>query len=214
MWEDLQTIAVGLWRAVSDALGLQGTAPSSVVHSAVSRVKTVLNARRSASPVGGTLPFLRAELRRISNEVFDIEQMARGILWRHWTNRTPAERVEFMRLFTDLLERLYVAHIRQLRWAIVAPAREVVDTSYATVTWKVNTLGAVAIIDYRLRRRAGRWKIYDVQVNGRSFVSSCRDEFDERIRASSYSAFLTELPGREHAGFVGPGSTLIAAAAQ
>ncbi|MGH2651563.1 MAG: MlaC/ttg2D family ABC transporter substrate-binding protein, partial [Actinomycetota bacterium] len=173
------------------------------------------NATRTVrSSAGQTMPFLRAELRRISNEVFDVEQMARGILWHHWAKRTALEQTEFIRLFTDLLERLYVAHIRQLRWVIVVPAGEVVDTSYATVTWKLNTLGSVGVIEYRLRRRAGRWKIYDVMLNGRSFVSSCREEFDERIHASSYSAFVRELPRRDHAGFVGPGSTLTAAVAQ
>lgn len=143
-----------------------------------------------------------------------MEHIARGVLWAHWGRLTAADRQQFVALFTDLLERLVVAHLRQLRWVTIVPTREVVGEHTALVTWRVGTLQAVAVLEHRLQWRDGRWKICDVLLNGHSFIGACREDFDQKIRASSFRALIAELPHRDHAGFVGTDSTLPAAVAQ
>jgi phospholipid transport system substrate-binding protein len=156
----------------------------------------------------------RTELRRAANDIFHMEHIARAVLWAHWGRLTAAEKLRFTELFTDLLERLIMAHLRQLRWVTVVPTREVVGEHTALVTWKVGTLQAMAVLEYRLQWRDGRWKICDVLLDGHSFVSACREDFDQKIRSSSFRALTAELPHRDHAGFVGPHSTLASAVAQ
>ena len=46
----------------------------------------------------------RTEIRRIASGLFDFEETAKRALGPHWQQRTPAEREEFVKLFTDLLE--------------------------------------------------------------------------------------------------------------
>ena len=48
---------------------------------------------------------------RLVRILFDVEEAARRALGRHWQARTPAERGEFVQLFTDLLERSYIGKI-------------------------------------------------------------------------------------------------------
>jgi ABC-type transporter MlaC component len=50
----------------------------------------------------------RTEIRRIASGLFDFEETAKRALGPHWRQRTPAEREEFVKLFTDLLEAAYV----------------------------------------------------------------------------------------------------------
>ena len=53
----------------------------------------------------------RAAIRKVANDIFDFGETARRSLARHWTQRTAAEREEFVQLFADLLERSYISRI-------------------------------------------------------------------------------------------------------
>ena len=48
-------------------------------------------------------------------------------------------------------------------------------------------------LEYRLLKKDGRWKIYDVVIDGVSFVSTYRSQFDRIIKASSYSALMDRM---------------------
>src|SRR5262245_60776463 len=69
-------------------------------------IKTVENPDMKAKPNER-----RAVIRKIANETFDFPEMSRRALAKHWQERTPAERDEFVKLFADLLERAYVSRI-------------------------------------------------------------------------------------------------------
>src|SRR5215813_4849710 len=51
----------------------------------------------------------RTAVRKVADEIFDFNETARRSLARHWLQRTPAERREFVDLFANLLERSYVS---------------------------------------------------------------------------------------------------------
>ncbi len=209
MWRHVRTTASGAWQALSTALISRPPAPREVVRSALNRVNAILNATVSMSGSADKLPeYARAGLRRISHEVIDLEQMARGAIWRHSAGRTAAERLEFVQRFTDLLERLYVDLARQSRWVSILHSSEVIEGHYARVKWKLGTLRMTVAIEYRLRLSDGRWKIFDVLLNGHSFITSCRQEFDQKIGSSSYAAVVKEMPHWESLGFIGPGLAL------
>src|SRR5438874_2538299 len=53
----------------------------------------------------------RVAVRKIAEEIFDFNETAKRSLARHWQQRTPAERKEFVDLFSDLLERSYISKI-------------------------------------------------------------------------------------------------------
>src|SRR5687767_9785154 len=43
----------------------------------------------------------RDVIRKVANQIFDFEETAKRALGAHWAARTPAERKEFVGLFTD-----------------------------------------------------------------------------------------------------------------
>lgn len=209
MWNHLRTRAQSTWRAFSSALIRAPQAPGDVVRSALNRVNALLISGESISGSVNAVPaYIRSELRNISNEVFDIEHMARGVLWKHWPSRSPSERTEFAGQFTDLLERLYVPQVRHSRWVSVLRSNDVVEGQHATVKWKIGTLRMTAAIEFRLRLRDNRWRIFDVLFNGQSFVGSCRHELDHKIRSSGYESVVQDMSRWESLAFVGPGLTL------
>ena len=71
-----------------------------------SRSWTTPSSRRKAGPRSAA-----TAVRKIANEIFDFGETARRSLGRHWQPRTPAERDEFVQLFSDLLERSYISKV-------------------------------------------------------------------------------------------------------
>jgi phospholipid transport system substrate-binding protein len=199
-----KSIAAALMLFASVA-GSPATTPRQVVQAAVDRVIAVLDGTgadfdrsgRGEARVPGNEP-LRGELRRIAIDLFDFDEMARRTLSRHWAGRTRAEQAEFVTLLMDLLERSYVGRIESYAGEKIVYVGEVVDGRYALVRSKIVTSRRRqdTALDYRLHTRNGRWKVYDVLIDGVSFVSTYRSEFNRVITASSYGALIDALRNR------------------
>src|SRR5881397_2438406 len=106
--------------------------PTDQVRSSVDHVIKIVRSQ----PDG---PARRAEIRRIANRLFDFEETAKRALGPHWQQRTPAEREEFVRLFSDLLEAAYVGKIDLYQGEKIAYVGETVDGDQATVKTRIVT---------------------------------------------------------------------------
>jgi len=176
------------------------TTPREIVQSAVTRVIAVLDgaepdrADRAERGIPGT-ERARVEIRRIANELFDFDEMAKRTLSRHWAGRTRAEQTEFVSLFTDLLERSYIGRIEAYAGERIVYVGETVDGDYAVVRSKIVSprRRQDTALNYRMVLRDGRWRVYDVLVDGVSFVSTYRGEFNRVIAGSSYRALVDAL---------------------
>jgi phospholipid transport system substrate-binding protein len=174
--------------------------PRDVIQTAVTRVVAVLDGAepdrsdRAERGVPNT-ERARAEIRRIAADLFDFEDMAKRTLSRHWAGRTRAEQAEFVSLFTDLLERSYISKIEAYAGEKIVYVGETVDGEYAMVRSKIVSprRRQDTVLNYRLALRDGRWRVYDVLVDGVSFVSTYRGEFNRFIAGSSYRGLVEAL---------------------
>ncbi|MBI3637005.1 MAG: ABC transporter substrate-binding protein [Candidatus Rokubacteria bacterium] len=189
---------------VAAIAGVPAPPPRDVVQSAVSRVIAVLlaeadqPARDMTVPARNAREAARAEIRRIAAETFDFEEMARRTLLRQWATRTPAEHAEFIRLFTDMLERAYIGRLEAYAGEKVVYLGSALDGPYATVRSKIARRGRNEIgLDYRLHLVDSKWKVYDLIIDGVSFVSTYRAEFNRVIQSSSFEELLNRMKKRE-----------------
>src|SRR6185295_13094660 len=74
-----------------------------------SHVDQVLSLLRGGPGTPETRPERRAAVRQVVENALDFPTMAERALGRHWAARTPEERAEFVRLFGDLLDSIYIA---------------------------------------------------------------------------------------------------------
>lgn len=197
------TKAFAAWLMVAAAVAVPSASPRDVVQSAVARVIAVLQ-QSDAAPADMAAPArigrdsVRGELRRIATETFDFEEMARRTLSRHWAQRTSAEQAEFVRLFTDLLERAYIGRIQAYAGEKVVYIGSALDGYYATVRSKLVRRGRPEVgLDYRLHLNEGHWRVYDLMIDGVSFVSTYRAEFNRVIQSSSYEELIARMKKRE-----------------
>ena len=187
------------WLLVASAVAAPTTGPREIVQAAVSRV--VLAIQRAdressdrAQPARLAMEQRRLEVRRVAADLFDFDEISRRALSRHWTVRSPEEQAEFVRLFTDLLERTYLGRIESYSGETIVYMGETVDGLFATVRSKVVTRRrGETPLDYRLHLRDGRWKVYDVLIDHVSFVSTYRSEFGRILQKEPYAALVERL---------------------
>jgi len=134
----------------------------------------------------------------VAHEIFDFGEMAKRTLGQHWGPRTPAERGEFVRLFTELVQRSYISKVDQHGSEKMIMQGETVDGDYAVVR---TTLplghGREMPIDYRMHNTADRWQVYDLSIDGISLVGNYRAQFNKIIRTSSYEALVAKFKSHQ-----------------
>jgi len=140
----------------------------------------------------------RDALRRVGYPIFDWTQMAQRSLGRHWQQRTPSERDEFVGFFRDLMMQTYITTIERYSGEQIFYLNDSIQGDEATVNTKFLTKqGQEVSITYRLSRQGGRWLVYDVLVASVSLVANYRAQFDQIIQTSSYPDLLRRIKTHE-----------------
>src|SRR5207302_8741568 len=97
------------WLMVAEAVASPPVGPSEALESAIVQVVSILqHGEINGTPVGDP----SAELRRITREVFDFDEISRRTLAHHWQLSTYEEQAEYVALYRGLLKRSYIAQTR------------------------------------------------------------------------------------------------------
>lgn len=157
-------------------------------------------------------------LRGLVVEIVDFRSAAAVALGPAWAARTTAERDEFGRLFTDLLQTSVFSSVggraRIDNGLTVTYIGELGDRDGQTVATSVLTRsGGEMAVGYRMALRQGRFMVHDVVIDGVSLVDNYRAQFQKVIQRSSYAGLVGEMRARI-ADLRGPGAppTTMAAA--
>ena len=160
-----------------------------------------------------TGPKLTAEDKAYNKEVkkdilhgtFDIKELARLALEKHWLTRTFGERKSFVELMTDLLENKAILSKEQGQKK--AKTQRVYNIRYlgdkylnskksralAKTSVYVRSEDITVKLDYKLRRKDGEWMIYDVILDGASLVDNYKYQFDRIITKHDYAELVRRM---------------------
>lgn len=193
------------WASAVLALGLcwlQGHAtvawaqatPTEVIKDATARVLQVLRTCRGNSPEA--LKARHEAVRNLALEYVDFNEAAKRALGRHWKSLSPEQRSEFVRLFKDLLYFTYIGKVdtytrdeeEQIHYE-----DERVEGRYALVKTRVRYQNQDVVVEYRMLQRGGQWMVYDVVVEGISYVNNYRSQFANFLVNHSVKDFLESL---------------------
>lgn len=189
-------LALGLVLSVIIVLPAAAGAPSDQLKSQVDRVLKTLDDPELKKEGRGK--DRRVAVRKIANDIFDFGETARRSLGRHWQARTPAERDEFVQLFSDLLERSYTSKVELYGGEKIQYLGDAIDGDQAKVQTKLLTKGGSDIpIEYRMSRKGDRWLVYDVIIEGVSLVANYRTQFNKIIQTSSYQELVKKMKTKQ-----------------
>lgn len=160
-------------------------------------LERVLRVIEETGKSGADVPRRREAIRTAAEPVFDWREMSSRSMGVHWQARSEAERVEFVELFRELIQRSYMTQVERFSGEPVRFVGEKVDGEFGLVNTRIVTRqGQEVPIDYRLVSRDGRWRVYEVLVEGVSLISNFRTQFDKVIRTSGYGELVKRLRGR------------------
>lgn len=134
---------------------------------------------------------------RLWNEIspiFNFEEMSKRTLGQHWKKRSPEEKKEFVELFTVILKDSYIGKTDTYSGEKIVYITEKQANKYSTVQTKFVTKNNTEIlIDYRLINNQGKWKIYDVIIEGVSLINNYRSQFNAILLKSSYGELIQKI---------------------
>lgn len=139
----------------------------------------------------------RLALKKAIDVIFDYSEMSKRSLGRHWNERTPAEKKQFVELFATLLENSYADKIESYNNEKIEYVKEEGDNSFSEVRSRILTPSQDYFsLDYRLMNENGKWMVYDVVIEGVSLVSNYRSQFNNIISERGYGELLKKLENR------------------
>jgi phospholipid transport system substrate-binding protein len=134
-----------------------------------------------------------AAVAKVSEEIFDFGETAKRSLGQHWDARTPAERTEYVRLFTDLIQRSYVSRVDRYGGEKMVFRGDTIDGDQAVVRTALVLNDGQMALDYKMHLTSDRWQVYDINIEGVSLVANYRAQFNKVIRSESYGALIARL---------------------
>ena len=168
--------------------------PQRILQETADTLLAALNAERAAFRADPAR--LHALVRRHLVPQVDFARLSAIAVGRAWRTATPAQRTRFVAEFERLLVRTYATGLLEFEtWEIRFPPQRVADDADdVLVRTEVLRPGAPPVpVDYRMYREDGRWRVYDVVIEGVSFASTYRTSFEQEIRQLGIDGLIERL---------------------
>jgi len=129
---------------------------------------------------------------------FDIEYAGKLVLGKsHWVAATEEQRERFIDVFYSFLIKTYAKGILDFEQddLVISPeANFSKDGKKAMVlTELIVDDGDNIQVNYAVRQYKGAWKIYDVRIEGVSYIQNYRNQFNAEITAQGIEAVIKRL---------------------
>lgn len=181
-------------QAASAAAPAQGS-PSKMVLDNSQRILATLEQRRAEFKKnrGALEQFISGEF----NAMFDRDYAARQVLGRHARGAADADVKVFADALADSLMRRYGSSLldfnTQLKVRIKSETALPRGLGVKVSSEMLRQGGEPIPVDYLMRKSGSGWKVFDVMVEGVSFVQTFRQQFDGELTNKSIRQVAAEL---------------------
>ena len=176
------------------AAAMQGS-PSKLVLDNSQRILSTLESRRAefTSNPSALRQFVSGEF----NTMFDRDYAARQVLGRHGRGASDADVKQFADALADNLMQRYGSSLlnfnTKLRVRVKSETPLPRGLGVKVSSEMLRSDGDAIPVDYLMRKSGGQWKVFDVMVEGVSFVQTFRQQFDAELQNKSIAQVATEL---------------------
>lgn len=127
---------------------------------------------------------------------FDSRYAAQLVLGRYWRTASEEQRNRFIDAFYGAMLRKYAEGLLEFdlsRFEILPYRGDPSEPRTMVRTTVKLDDGTTVPVDYALLRRDSDWKLFDVRIEGISYVRRFRTEFSSEIQATSLDAVIERL---------------------
>ena len=172
----------------------QSDSPNAIIDSAVAELTDKLDGRKAE--LSADRRALYALIDGILLPRFDRKFAAQVVLAKHWRTATEEQRARFIEAFYQALLRKYADGVLEFDpdRIEVLPYRGD-DSKPRTRVRSTVALddGSKVTVDYELVKRKVGWLVFNVVIEGVSYVRNYRAELDAEIRGSSLEEVISRL---------------------
>jgi phospholipid transport system substrate-binding protein len=137
--------------------------------------------------------FLRVEM----EQMFDRDYSARLVLARHGRQASPEEIRAFADALTNNLVNRYGSALLDIDTGVNVKIRAETplrEGRMMRVATEIDRRGGPPVpVDYLFHKVEDRWRVFDVIVEGVSYVQTYRNQFDELLRRESLASVTQKL---------------------
>jgi len=170
------------------------TRPSEVIEGAVDLLNEGLDGRKEE--LAADEAALRAFINGILLPRFDREFAAGAVLGKHWRTASDEQKDRFVSAFYATLLQRYADGILEFDMNRVEILPYKGDASKRTTVVKTNVRlddGSKIPVHYALVNREDQWRMFDVKIEGISYVITYRKELESEIRSTSLDTVINRL---------------------
>ena len=193
----LMSVAVPAWSAAP----VDTSGPSQLIESASTAMLKDLDANRAKYRQD------RSGLYKTVDEVllpnFDVNYAAQQVLGPSWRNATPEQRDRFIKAFYRSLLTTYGDALLEFTGdkLKILPFQGDPSAARATVRTQIRRDGGdVVAVNYSLRKADSGWKVWDVVIEGISYVKSFQQDFGAEVQAKGLDSLIQRLESDVKAG--------------
>lgn len=157
------------------------------------KVNEVMDLLAKANAEGKTEAQKIELLRGVIIPVFDMTEMSKRALGINYNKFSPEQQKAFETEFAEMLEDIYLGNLATYTDQKVVFGK--------TTTLKPNEAveifseilfsdGTKMPISYRISNKSGQWLVYDVIIEGISFIKNYRDQFKELLTKNTPAQLL------------------------
>lgn len=161
--------------------------PTNVVKSAIIKVQNLVNKKTKEK-------LTHAEIKKAVQGMFDYSYLSQLVLKNHWAKLGKKYKEKFVDSFRVMLENNYVKKTGKYsgEYEIVF-TKETIIKNRATVICMIKQKEVDIETKYHLRKKSGKWNVYDVEIDDASLVQSYQSQFDRYIKKHSYAKLLAAI---------------------
>ncbi len=171
--------------------------PGTVVQNTVNQALKVLRDKQTP------LAQRQEQLRQLVASAFDFTDMGKSALGYHWRQLSPEQQKEFTDVFVSFIEDSYLSKISDYKgpdYQVQFLGSRMEGSDYAQVNTDIIRSGKEPIhINYRLEKKGGDWKVYDVTVDAISIIANYRNQFNRVMNNQGYATLIADLKSKQAA---------------
>ncbi len=139
----------------------------------------------------------QATLEKLFKENLDFDWVAKFVMGRFWREATDDQKKRYVAAYTDFLTKNYTSRFSEYSSGSfkITNARDL-EKGEAVVSMAIagNEKDAQPVlIDYKIRKSGGGFKVFDIIVEGVSLITSQRSEFSAVINKNGIDGLISQL---------------------
>ena len=172
---------------------------SAAANDAVVMLRNSVNEVLSIAYSGQSTESLSERVRPDLEKIVAFDLVTRQAMGPGWRQFSPAEQKRVTDLFSQLVTRTYAARVvgtQRPKITFGSPSSLASDRCEIPTQVSTSTSNEPFAVSYRMVKLPAGWRIYDILIEGVSFVANYRAQFDELIQRGGAQAVIHSIEAK------------------